>query len=47
MVILTALSNGMIAIGLNSYVQLAVKGSLMIAAVGFDSYQRLKKTGKA
>ncbi len=46
-VIMTALSNGMIAIGLNSYVQLAVKGSLMIAAVGFDSYQRLKKTGKA
>lgn len=41
-VIMSALASGMIAIGLNSYVQLAVKGFLMMAAVGFDSYQRLK-----
>jgi len=41
-VIMSALASGMIAIGLNSYVQLAVKGLLMMAAVGFDSYQRYR-----
>lgn len=43
-VIMTALANGMIAIGLNSYVQLAVKGLVMMMAVGFDSYQRKQKS---
>ncbi len=42
-VIMTALANGMIAIGLNSYVQLALKGLIMMAVVGFDTYQRIKK----
>jgi len=42
-VIMTALANGMIAIGLNSYVQLAMRGLVMIAVVGFDTYQRVKK----
>lgn len=43
-IIMAALSNGMVAVGLNSYWQLACKGLLMMFAVGFDSYQRVKKT---
>jgi len=42
-VILTALASGMIAVGLNSYVQLGIKGLLMMVVVGFDSYQRIRK----
>lgn len=42
-VIMSALANGMVAIGLNSYWQIACKGLLMLFAVGFDSYQRIKK----
>ena len=46
-IIMAALSNGMVAVGLNSYWQLACKGLLMMFAVGFDSYQRVKKTAAA
>lgn len=42
-VIMSALANGMVAIGLNSYWQIACKGLLMLFAVGFDSYQRIRK----
>lgn len=42
-IIMAALANGMVAIGLNSYWQLICKGMLMLLAVGFDSYQSTKK----
>ncbi len=44
--ILGVLSNGMQLIGLNTYAQYIVKGLVLLAAVGFDTWQNLPKTKK-
>lgn len=38
--ILGILGNGMQLIGMNTYVQYVVKGLVLLAAVGFDTYQK-------
>ncbi len=38
--ILGILGNGMQLVGLNTYVQYIVKGAVLLAAVGFDTYQK-------
>ena len=38
--ILGILGNGMQMVGLNTYVQYIVKGAVLLAAVGFDTYQK-------
>jgi len=49
--ILGVLSNGMQLVGLNTYSQYIIKGFVLLAAVGFDTYQKsgagLKKTRAA
>ncbi len=44
--ILGVLSNGMQLVGLNTYAQYIVKGLVLLAAVGFDTWQNLPKTAK-
>jgi ribose transport system permease protein len=41
--ILGVLANGMQLIGLNTYAQYIVKGLVLLAAVGFDTYQKLAR----
>ncbi len=47
--ILGVLSNGMQLVGMNQYAQYVVKGIVLLAAVGFDTYQKAsaQKTRKA
>lgn len=42
--ILGVLGNGMQLIGMNTYVQYIVKGAVLLAAVGFDTYQKIQAT---
>ncbi|WP_319529635.1 ABC transporter permease [uncultured Cohaesibacter sp.] len=44
--ILGVLGNGMQLIGVNTYAQYIVKGLVLLAAVGFDTYQNTAKTKK-
>ena len=44
--ILGVLSNGMQLIGVNTYAQYIVKGLVLLAAVGFDTYQNTPRTKK-
>jgi ribose transport system permease protein len=40
--ILAVLGNGMQLIGMGTYAQYIVKGAVLLAAVGFDTYQKQK-----
>jgi ribose transport system permease protein len=44
--ILGVLGNGMQLIGMGTYAQYIVRGFVLLAAVGFDAYQKSGKTGK-
>ncbi len=44
--IIGVLSNGLIIVGVSEYWQQVAKGAVLVAAVGFDSIQRLTKTKK-
>lgn len=44
--ILGVLANGMQLVGLNTYAQYIVKGVVLLAAVGFDTYQNTPRTKK-
>lgn len=44
--ILGVLANGMQLVGLNTYAQYIVKGFVLLAAVGFDTYQNSIRTKK-
>jgi ribose/xylose/arabinose/galactoside ABC-type transport system permease subunit len=37
------LSNGLVILGLNEYIQMVTKGTVLMLAVGFDSMQRARK----
>jgi ribose transport system permease protein len=41
--ILGVLSNGMVLMNVTQYMQMFIKGAVLLAAVGFDCYQRQKK----
>ncbi|GMO53691.1 MAG: ribose ABC transporter permease [Termitinemataceae bacterium] len=41
--ILGVLSNGMVLLDISQYMQMVIKGSVLIIAVGFDCYQKFRK----
>jgi ribose transport system permease protein len=42
--ILGVLSNGMVLMNITQYMQMVIKGAVLLAAVGFDCYQKQKKS---
>jgi ribose transport system permease protein len=44
--ILGVLSNGMVLMNITQYVQMVIKGSVLLLAVGFDCYQKQRKGGR-
>ena len=45
--ILGLLSNGMVLMDLSQYTQMVLKGAVLMAAVGFDCLQKMRKSGNA
>jgi ribose transport system permease protein len=45
--ILGVLSNGMVLMNITQYMQMVIKGAVLLAAVGFDCYQKQKKSLRA
>jgi ribose transport system permease protein len=41
--ILGVLSNGMVLMNITQYMQMVIKGAVLLTAVGFDCYQKQKK----